>query len=214
MVHWSKTLAENVKSNLYFDKRLFFVLLCLLSFLLLFSKKNFIEAEIAAFEILAAEGRMGIFNLLNTIQYFSIPLVYLWKFTITAFILWVGCFMYGYKITYTKVWQVAMIAETIFLVPEIMKIFWFTTVDNDPDFFQVQAFYPFSLMQLYDYETLEKHLHYPLKALNIFELIYWFLLILGIHLVVLKNFFIAVAIVFSSYVLPFFLWLWFYTVVY
>ncbi len=214
MDNWSRELSENVKGNLYFDKRLFFVLICLIAFLLLFLKQNFIEGQIAAFEILEEEGRMGLFNVINTLAYFAIPVVYLFKFTVTAFVLWIGCFMYGYKVPYRKVWQVVMIAEVIFFVPEVIKIFYFTTIENDPDYFQVQAYYPLSLIQLYDFTELEKQLHYPFKAINFFEVIYWGLLVLGIHLVTLKNFSIAIAIVFSSYVLVFFLWLWFYTIVY
>ena len=38
------------------DKRVFFVLVCLITFLLLFLKKSLIESRIAAFEILEESG--------------------------------------------------------------------------------------------------------------------------------------------------------------
>lgn len=67
-------------------KRLpFFLLLCTITFLLLFIKKNFIEYEITAFQILDERGQLGMFKAISTLQYFSIPLIYLVKFTFIAF---------------------------------------------------------------------------------------------------------------------------------
>lgn len=186
----------------------------LATFLLLLMKKNFIESEIAAFEVLEQEGQMGVFNIINGLQYLSIPLVYLWKFTVIAFLIWIGCFMFGYKVTFTKTWQVVMIAEAVFFVPELIKIFHFIFIYSDPDLYEVRAYYPLSLMNFFDHETLDGRWHYPLKSINLFEIIYWFVLAYGIHLAAKKKAVIARAIVFSSYVFFFLLWLGFYAIVY
>ncbi|MCH7515025.1 MAG: sulfate ABC transporter permease [Bacteroidetes bacterium] len=209
-MHFEKKVREFFE----IDKRLYFVFLCLITFLVLLIKKNFVENETAAFEVLESRGQMGVLNLINAFQYLTIPFFYLWKFTLTGFILWLGSFAFGYKISFRKCWQIAMIAETLFLIPEMLKIIYFMYVFTDPNLFEIRAFYPFSLMNLVDYEEVASKWHYPLKALNIFEIIYWAILMYGIHFAVKKKREVAVLIVLFSYVPVFLLWLWFYVSVY
>lgn len=196
------------------DKRLFFALVCLITFLLLYIKKSFIESQIAAFEILEQRGEMGFYHILNAMQYFSIPIVYLYKFTVIAFILWIGCFMFGYKVYYSQLWQLVMLAECIFFIAEILKIGWFVFVDTDPEIWDVRAFYPFSIINLLDFRAVPDAWHYPLKALNLFEVAYWIFLVYGIQYLSRKRLDISLYIVLSSYVLWFFLWLIFFVLIY
>lgn len=205
----------NDNSSLFdVNKWIFFLVLCMATLFLLIVKKTFVENQTAAFEVLESRGEMGIFHMINALQYFSIPLIYLFKFTIISFIIWVGSFMFGYKITYGKIWQVVVVSEAIFLIPELLKILWFTFVATDPNLFEIRAFYPLSLINLFDPYELSKRWFYPLKALNIFEVVYWFILVSGIHHFAKKRKPIAYAIVFSSYVLFFLLWLGFFVIVY
>jgi hypothetical protein len=205
---------HETKSIFGADKRLLFVLLCVLSILLLYFKISFIENETAAFEFLQDRPQGTILRMISALQIFSIPLVYLWKFTVIAFVLWVGCFLYGYRVTFSQCWGLVVVAEYIFLIPEVIKILWFLIVDTDPSINDVRAFYPLSLMYFFDYYTLELKWAYPLRALNLFEVVYWFALVRGVHFYARKNKKIALFIVLSSYVLIFFLWLIFYVIVY
>jgi hypothetical protein len=191
-----------------------FLLLCLSSLLLLFIKISFIENETAAFEFLQDRPEGGILRLINTLKYFSIPFVYLWKFTVIAFVIWVGCFMFGYRVSYRQCWGVVITAEFIFLVPEVLKIVWFMTIETDPAYQDISAFYPLSLMHFADYESLDKRFAYPLRALNVFEVIYWLLLVKGIHFYARKEKRYVWIIVSCSYILIFALWLVFYMIVY
>jgi hypothetical protein len=196
------------------DKRLAFLLLCLLTFLLLFTKKSFIESETAVFEFLQDRPEGSFLQIFTTIQYLTIPLVYLWKFTIISFVIWVGCFMFGYKVTYSNCWSIALISEFIFIIPEFIKIIWFMFIDTDPDYNTVLNFYPLAVINLFDVEQLQKRFVYPLKALNLFEVVYWIALIYGVHVYAKKKRNTAVFIVLSSYVLLFLIWLAFYSIVY
>ncbi len=196
------------------DKRLFFVFLCLITFLLLYIKKSFIESQIAAFEILEQRGEMGFYHLINALQYFSIPIVYLYKFTVIAFILWVGCFMFGYKVFYSRLWGLVMFAECIFFGAELLKIGWFVFIETDPEIWDVRAFYPLSLINLFDFREVPDAWHYPLKAINVFELLYWIILVYGIQYLSRKRFDISLYIVLTSYVFWFFLWLIFFVLIY
>jgi hypothetical protein len=206
---------KSVVSDLLAIKRLqFFLLLCLISFLLLFIKKNFIEFEITAFQILDERGQLGLFKAISALQYFTIPIIYNTKFTFIAFIVWVGCFTFGYRVTYVNCWHIVMVSEIVFVLPELIKIIWFLVVETDPDFARVKAFYPLSLMNFFNHETLGAKWHYPLKSLSIFELIYTLFIIAGIYLKSGKQYSQSVIIGVFGYVLPFLFWLVYYTLVY
>src|SRR6187455_3189473 len=147
---------SETKSFFSADKRLLFLLLCLGTFLLLYIKIVFIENETAAFEFLQDRPEGTVLKLINALKFFTIPFVYLWKFTVIAFVIWVGCFMFGYRVTYTQCWGVVIGAEFIFLIPEILKIIWFMVVDTDPTYNDISGFYPLSLIHFVDYESLDK----------------------------------------------------------
>ncbi len=196
------------------DKRVFFILVCLITFLLLFLKKSLIESRIAAFEILEERGDMGIFHVVNALQYLSIPIIYLYRFTVIAFLVWMGSFAWGYKVYYSKIWQLVMFAECIFFLAEFIKIGWFLTISTDPDIWEVRSFYPLSLMGLFDYTRVPDPWHYPLKSLNLFEVIYWVILALGVQFQTKKRMDVSLYIILSFYVFWFFIWLGFYIIVY
>jgi hypothetical protein len=207
-------MEHETKSFFSADKRLLFLLLCLATLLLLYIKITFIENETAAFEFLQDRPEGMILRLISTLKFLSVPFVYAWKFTVIAFVVWVGCFMFGYRVTYSQCWGVVIGAEYIFLIPEILKIIWFMTVQTDPSLSDISAFYPFSLMHFFDYYTIDKRWAYPLRALNLFEIAYWVLLVEGIQHYARKDKKYIWIIVSCSYVLIFFLWLVFYLIVY
>jgi hypothetical protein len=207
-------MEHETKSFFGADKRLLFVLLCLITLLLLYVKITMIENETAAFEFLQDRPEGAILRILNAVKFLSIPFVYLWKFTVIAFVIWVGCFMFGYRVTYTQCWGVVIGAEYIFLIPEVLKIIWFMTVQTDPTLGDISAFYPLSLMHFFDYEGIDKRYAYPLRALNLFEIAYWYALVEGINHFARKDKKYVWTIVLCSYVLLFFIWLGFYVIVY
>lgn len=205
---------EETKSLFAANKRLTFILLCLITFLLLYVKKTFIENETAAFEFLQDRPEGGILQLISALQFLTIPLIYLWKFTVIAFVIWVGCFMFGYRVTYSQCWGITVVSEFIFIVPELLKIGWFMFIETDPNLLDIRAFYPFSLMNFADYSEVGPQYVYPLKALNLFEIFYWVLLVTGVHFFSHKERKQAWIIVLCSYVIIFLMWILFYIVVY
>ncbi len=196
------------------DKRVMFLFICVSTLLLLFIKKSFIENETAAFEFLANKPEGSMLAIRSTLQYFSIPLIYAWKFLVIAFVVWVGCFLFGFRVTFEQCWRVVMAAELVFYFPEIIKIVWFTVIETDPDFYRIQAFYPFSMMSFFDYLTVPARYHYPLKSLNLFEIAYLAALMFGVWHFSRKPFKHAFIIVLTTYLPIFILWLIFYMVVY
>ncbi len=170
--------------------------------------------NIAAFEILQERGEMWIFDLFFGLTYLSVPIFLAWKFVFTTFAIWVGCFMFGYRLTFSQLWKLVMICELVFIVAEIGKIGWFTMIPQDLDYQDYQAFYPLSIMNLVDYVQLPAKWHYPFKSLNLFELAYWALLIVGVFWISGKRLKISIYVVTSSYVLLYFMWLIYYVLAY
>ena len=205
---------QETKSLFTTNKRLTFILLCLITFLVLYIKKTFIENETAAFEFLQDRPEGGILQLISALQFLTIPFIYLWKFTVIAFVIWVGCFMFGYRVTYSQCWGITVVSEFVFIVPELLKIGWFMFIETDPNLLDIRAFYPFSFMNFFDYAQINPKYAYPLKALNIFEICYWVLLASGVHFFSRKAIKQAWIIVLCSYVLIFLMWILFYIVVY
>lgn len=207
-------MEHETKSFFSADKRLLFLLLCLATLLLLYIKITLIENETAAFEFLQDRPEGMVLRLISTLKFLSVPFVYAWKFTVIAFVIWVGCFMFGYRVTYTQCWGVVIGAEYVFLIPEVLKILWFMTIQTDPSLNDISAFYPFSLMHFFDYYAIDKRWAYPLRALSLFEIAYWILLVEGIQHYARKDKKYVWIIVSCSYILIFFLWLLFYVIVY
>lgn len=199
------------------DKKLTFIILCLISVFLLYLKKSFIENETAAFEFLQDRPEGMILRLISALQFFSIPFIYLWKFTVIGFVLWVGCFLFGYRITFAQCWSVVMAAEFVFILPELLKIGWFLFIKTDPTLREVQAFYPLSLMNFFDYHAIDKRFAYPLRAISIFEVLYVLMMVRGVNFYsfrIHKQQSATWWIVSSSYILIFLFWLIFYMIVY
>lgn len=211
-----KTVQDTHETTSLFDanKKLLFLFICLLAILLLYVKKSFIENETAAFEFLQDRPEGAVLRWISTLQFLSIPLIYLWKFTVIGFIIWLGCFTYGFRVTFSQCWGVVMVAEFIFFVPELIKIMWFLFAHKDPDLNDIRAFYPLSLMHFFDFFSIDPRYAYPLRALNLFEIPYCFLLVEGVHHFVRRKKRLVWIIIVSSYVLIFLLWLLFYVIVY
>ncbi|NOT74610.1 MAG: hypothetical protein HOP08_06755 [Cyclobacteriaceae bacterium] len=207
-------VSNEQKSIFNTPKRQTFILLCLATLTLLYIKKSMIENETAAFEFLADQPAGSFLYIRSALQYFSIPLIYAWKFTVLGLVIWMGCFLFGYRVTYSQCWGIVLVAEYVFLIPELIKIVWFLVIYGDPNYYDIQAFYPFSLMNFVNYMELPKHLAYPFKALNLFEILYWYVLAVGIQHFSKRGMKPAWTIVLSFYLPIFLLWILFYIIVY
>lgn len=107
-----------------------------------------------------------------------------------------------------------MVGEIIFLIPELIKILMFMNPPTNINYLEVQNFYPLSLFQIIDPAEIDPKFYYPLKAINIFELIYIVFLVLSFHTVSFRSVKESTIVIIFSYVLFFLLWLVFYILVY
>ncbi len=191
-----------------------FLILSVLAILILWTRIQLVENETIAYQILQEQGRFGLFSLLNSLKFMSIPFGYGFKLSVIAFILWTGAFMYGYKISFAQMFKIAIIGELVFLVAEFTKIIWLIAIPYDITIWDIKAFYPLSLMSLFDINSIPENWVYPLQSINLFEPLHWLVLVYGIHITAHKKLDYAYAIVLTTYVPAFLLWLVYYAIVY
>ena len=114
------------------------------------------------------------------LSYVLIPLIYLIKFSLVALVLSLGLWLVTGRYEFKRLFGVAIVAESVFLLPIVIKIFWFLFVQTGYTLQDLQFFYPLSALNLFDYQSLEPWLVYPLQVLNVFEVAYWVVLAYGV----------------------------------
>ncbi len=140
------------------------------------------------------------------VGYLVVPILLLLKLSIIAAILDIGVFFFNKEIKYSKLFNIVVKAEYIFLLVIVVKTAWLYFFVKDFTFQEVQNFYPFSMLHLVGTAGIDSWYFYPLQALNLFELAYWVVLayLLGKALPVKVE--KAFEIVLSSYGVGFFIW--------
>ena len=111
------------------------------------------------------------------LQYVLLPVVLYLKSTVLAWILAIGGFFYGLELSHKNYWKIVLQAEFIFLVSVLVKILWFVIIQPEFSLEEVEQFVPFSLQSILDTTTIPSWALYPLQLLNVFEGLYWVLLV-------------------------------------
>jgi hypothetical protein len=138
--------------------------------------------------------------------YVLTPIWYLIKFGIIAAVLATGDFLLNYKIGFRKLFQVAMVAETVFLIPQFIKLFWFLFFKQAESIQQVGSFEILSIYSLFKDQEIYEWLKFPFSLANIFELIYWLLLAQGIRYVTKFSYNKSLKFVLTTYCSGLLLW--------
>ncbi|WP_332369080.1 hypothetical protein [Spirosoma telluris] len=100
----------------------------------------------------------------------------------------------------------AIFSELIFLLPILIKLLWFLFIKTDYDLNDLTLFYPLSLLNLVDAQTIPRYWLAPLQMLNLFEIAYWFLLAYGVADATGLSFKRSFGLVMSSYGVGLVLW--------
>jgi len=122
------------------------------------------------------------------LNYALLPIIYLVKFSLITFWILCGTIIFGFKIKYKSIFKLVLVAEFVWLLPSLILIVWFGLIDTSYTFTDVQYFAPLSLLNLFDASQLDSWLIFPLKSLNLFEVIYLLVLALGIKKIIKKDY--------------------------
>lgn len=197
-----------------FDRRIFFISLCGILIFYVFATKTLLISETLYYNSLSEQLSYERIEALidnqekwEWVSYVFIPVWYSLKFTLVACCLWLGFFFANTKARFGDLFGVAMLAEVIGLLPPLLKILWFSLWQTEYTFADLQWFAPLSALSLFNTNTIEPFLAYPLQLLSVWELGYWLLLAYGVGVVSRKSMTEGMRIVATSYGPALVLWL-------
>ena len=101
-----------------------------------------------------------------------IPIVVSIRVSFTTICLYTGLFVADLKVRFRDLFKVAILADFVFVLAGLVKLvilIFFKEVNTLDDL----QFQPLSLMELFDKDSVDALLVYPLSLINVFELLYW-----------------------------------------
>lgn len=136
-------------------------------------------------EQLTYERSMQLFNQLRSfawVSYVITPVILLLKFSALSILLYIGIFFSDLhkEITLGKIFKVVIISEVVFIAASIFKLLWFIFFAGNYTLDDMKFFYPLSLINLFSRAEVAPYWIYPLQTVNIFQLVYVFLLAIGL----------------------------------
>lgn len=192
-------------------------LLCtiiLISFALIFFFNQFLftkEVYYSSFQDQLDNGRIEeLFNFnakFAWIGFLFIPLWLILKNFVVGLCLQVGLLLNNTKLKFGITFKIALTADFIFLLPQLLKLCWFLIFKTDYTITEVQQFYPLSALNLFKQENLPLLLIYPFQTFNVFEILYWILLAGGIKEALNTDINQGIRVVFSGYIPALILWI-------
>lgn len=199
-------MAKLIDSYVNIDKRLLFVMICLLNILLMVFTKGFVLTKDAYYNSLSEQlsvERIG--QLISYSQkwewigYFIIPIILLVKLALIAMSLNIGSILLNIRVEFKSLFQIVLLAEPIFILAEIIRNLWFYFFISDISLEYIQIFYPLCLTNFFTINEIPSWLIYPLQKINIFEITYWFLLAYLLQKVIKKTIWKSFEFVISTY---------------
>lgn len=205
---------QRIEDLINFDKRLFYAMLVMIYLLIRYMTNDIILRSIPDYEKLIQDGSLTFFYIFNALHYLWTPFELLWKITLTSFFIWIGSFILGYKLSFRTIWKLVLVADFVFIFPEFIKLLIFATPSDSVTAQAIKDSYPLSLLNIMDTTAIPRRYFYPLKTLNIFEIIYYSILTAGVHIYSKRSLYTSAVIVLFGYLIPLAIWLFFYILVY
>ncbi len=119
---------------------------------------------------------------LSWISYVFAPLILLIKFSMIAFVIYIGAFFYNVKtkISLGSIFKIVIASELVFVFAGLIKFFWFYFFAGNYNFNDLGFFYPLSLVNFFNKSELSKVWIYPFQTINLFHLLYILFLSFGL----------------------------------
>lgn len=206
--------AQRLKETIDFDKRIYFFILVILFLSIRYLTNTLILESIPDYDALESRGDFMIFHIFNALNYIWTPFALLWKFTAISFLFWLGAFFLGYKVPYKELWKFALVAEVIFIFPELIRLLVYLNPSSSVTFQEIDEYRPFSLLSLLGSENVAAQYHYAFGTVNVFEIFYGILWLYGFHMISNRGLGESSIVVLISYYFPLLIWLIFYILVY
>lgn len=123
---------------------------------------------------------------LEWIGYLLIPVLLFVKLFFITLSIEIGVILKEYKLTIKEIFHIVLIAESVFVIAQVIRnismfIIDFNTLDD------IHSFYPLSILNLVNADSVNIWLVYPLKLANVFTIIYFFVLAHGLSFILKKR---------------------------
>jgi hypothetical protein len=195
------------------NKTLYFILLCLSSILLTYTGKTALISENLYFQFFGDQLSYERITEIISIQekwewtsYILVPIYYVVKIFLVGICIYIGAIIIAIDLSFKKIFQTALLAEAIFLIPSIFKLFWFVFIQKNYTLSDIQTFYPLSVLNFFDPESLDVWLIYPLQLINIFEVVYLLILAYGLFLTTKTSYSAMFSLTVCTYGTGLFIW--------
>ncbi len=206
--------AQRLKETIDFDKRIYFVLLVLIFLVIRYFTDVLVVDAIPESERIKAEGGLTFFYIFNALNYIWTPFALLWKFTVISFLFWFGGFMLGYKVSYKELWQFALVAEVVFIFPELIRLLVYIEPNTGVTYKEIEEYRALSVLSLIGAQNVEPQYRYALATINVFEILYGILWTYGFHMISRRSLSASAIVVVVSYFIPLIIWLIWYSLAY
>ncbi|MDR0829817.1 MAG: hypothetical protein LBN95_06870 [Prevotellaceae bacterium] len=198
---------------------LHFILIAFLSFLFAYEYNSFIQTDTLISQSLSEKYTQEIINnSLNIRQtwlwvgYIFAPVILYLTTIFIAFVVLIVIWIYymnetNFDVKFSNVWRIVLFAQWSTLAAAFIKIFWFGVICSDYTLEYLSSFYPLSIINFFDINTLDKLFIYPISLINLFELAYWIILVVGVKKLLNQTYLKSFEIVFLSYGILLIIWI-------
>lgn len=112
----------------------------------------------------------------------------------------------NFNIKFSDTWRIVLFAQWSSVAAMCAKICWFGFIHTNYTYYELASFYPLSIINFFDINKLAIWFLYPIQLINVFELIYWIILVTGIKNLLNRTWFKSFEMIFLSYGVILILW--------
>ena len=143
------------------------------------------------------------------VSYIITPILMLLKFSTISVLIYIGVFFNDFhkELTLGKIFKVVIISELVFITASITKLLWFIFFAGNYTLDDMGFFYPLSLINLFHRSEVASYWIYPLQTVNIFQVLYILIMVLGLSRVGSLKKEVADRIVLGTYVPAIAIWI-------
>ena len=198
---------------------LHFLLLVLVIFLLTYEYNYFIQTDEIYVQDFSdkytQEAINHILNLRHTwswVGYIFVPISTYFSITIIAWVIslviWISYLNeINPEIKFSDIWRIVLFAQWSNVAAMFAKIFWFGFIHTDYTLEELASFFPLSIINFFDISILDNLYIYPIQLVNMFEFVYWIVLVIGIKNLLNHSWLKSLKIVFLSYGVTMIVWI-------
>ncbi len=148
-------------------------------------------------------GNMNSVNLFRRVWkviYFISPIYEFIKLVVISFLIYQAIkLVIKIEVHFWNILYIVLLAQMILLIPDFLELIWFTFIKSDYTMSNVENFNPLSLINLINHENASNFSYELLCSINLFNILYWGLLVYlikGYVKITLKN---SIIVVFCFY---------------